>query len=121
MPILLSTPHRRAAPDYAFSLANEVPAVLASGASSATAPVQASTAFDPVYHDDLTRSVATTVRLVERALHRYALPRMSMADYVFVEPPDDSTYPDAFIWERVAVRIVEDHESGYVGDGDVWR
>jgi hypothetical protein len=121
MPTLLSTPSRRATPDYAFSIANVIPSALASGAASAAVTVQAESAFDPVYHDDLTRSVAVTVRLIEQALHRYALPRMSMADFVFVEPPDDSAYADAFTWERVAVRIVEDQESGYVGDGDVWR
>jgi hypothetical protein len=33
-----------------------------------------------------------------------------MADYVFVEPPDDSAYADPFTWERVDIEIVDEAE-----------
>lgn len=58
-----------------------------------------------------------TVQQIERALHSYSVPRVSLADLVFMEEPDsDRAYQDAFEWRPVAVRIVEDRETGYAGD-----
>lgn len=122
MPTLIGTPSRHATPDYAFSVANVVPSMLARGAAGATASAPAHSAFNPVYRADLIESVTVTVQQIEQALHSYSVPRVSLADLVFMEEPDsDRAYQDAFEWQPVAVRIVEDRETGYAGDTDVWR
>jgi hypothetical protein len=120
MPTLIGTPARQSTTDYAFSVANVVPSMLTSGAVDATTPVYS--AFDPVYRDALTDSVAITIQQIQKALSEYVIREVSLADLVFMEEPDDGpAYQDAFEWQPVTVRIVLDRESGYVGGDDVWR
>lgn len=119
MPTLIGSPASKALPDYAFSVANVVPSMLASGTVDATRPVES--AFDPVYRDELIERVSQTVKQIEFTLERFEAARVSLADLVFMEPPDHSVYATAFEWEPVEVRIIEDSESGYLGGDDVWR
>lgn len=120
MPTLTSSPARQAAQDYAISVSNLVPTLLATGGMASMSPVHS--AYDPVYRADLVETITVTVRQIESALLKYEVPQPSVAGLVFMEEPDNApAYQDAYEWESVSVRVIEDEDSGYVGDGDVWR
>lgn len=120
MPTLAASPARQAAQKYNFSQTNLVPSIFAHGGAGIISTPDS--AYDPAYRADLVRDVTMTVREIESALRRYEVPRLSVVGLVFMEEPDDAPpYQNAYEWEPASVRVTDAEESGYVGDGDVWR
>jgi isocitrate lyase len=78
---------------------------------------------DSVYRADLLDSVTSTVRQIEAVLrHSDKTHHSATSGLAFAEEPDGApAYQDAYEWKPVAVRVIADTETGYIGDGEVWR
>lgn len=76
-----------------------------------------------VYRQDLIRDATRLVAEIHQQLDRYADSPTPISDLLYVEPPDDVSYQDAYTWRRVDIAIIEGETEPNSGTSplDIWR